>query len=120
MPRGSALLLGRVLLMYWHKMTRMVRDLLYISVGDIEEEVIIATHVLSRDQLSVRKYFRATGPVEKKAAKNQNILRFGFPSHQLSRPLQIRLMFLFCFLPMEHSYGQSSPSLVGSTTVYNV
>ena len=58
MPRGSALLLGRVLLMYWHKMTRLVRDLLYIAVGDVEEEVVIEMHVLSRDQLRVRTYFR--------------------------------------------------------------
>ena len=55
MPRGSALLLGRVLLMYWHKMTRMVRDLLYIQATDIQEIVYIEGHALNQEQLEIRK-----------------------------------------------------------------
>ena len=56
MPRGTALLLGRVLLMYWHKMTRMVRDLLYIQATDIQEVVYIEGKALNEDQLEIRKY----------------------------------------------------------------
>ena len=79
MPRGSALLLGRVLLMYWHKMTRLVRDLLYIAESDIEEEVVIVTTVLSRDQLASRKYY-----------------------YYLTRPFILLIMvILFLFLDLE-------------------
>lgn len=57
MPHGNALLLGRVILMYWHKMTRMVRDLLYIQATDVQEVVYIQGKALTQDQLEMRKFF---------------------------------------------------------------
>ena len=56
MPRGNFLLLGRVLLMYWHMLTRLVRDLLYIQASDIERPLVIGPSTLTEDQLESRKY----------------------------------------------------------------
>ena len=55
MPAGTALLLGRVLLMYWHKMTRLVRDLMYLDASDVDEPLVIDSVVLSRNDLAARK-----------------------------------------------------------------
>ena len=55
MPSGTALLLGRVLLMYWHKLTRLVRNLMYLDVALIDEPLIINGVVLSDDDLADRK-----------------------------------------------------------------
>ena len=57
MPSGNALLLGRVLLMYWHKMTRIIRDLLYLDVGPlIDQALVIESITLTQEELSARKY----------------------------------------------------------------
>lgn len=56
MPRGNFLLLGRVLLMYWHQLTRLVRDMLYLQATDIARPLIIGPTTLTIDQLEARKY----------------------------------------------------------------
>ena len=56
MPRGTMLLLGRVLLMYWHSMTRLVRDLLYIQATDFRHPLVIGPTTLTTDQLEAREF----------------------------------------------------------------
>ena len=40
MPRGNFMTLGRVLLMYWHTLTRLIRDLVFIQAADITQLVL--------------------------------------------------------------------------------
>ena len=57
MPRGNYLLLGRVLMMYWHMLTRLVRDLLYLQASDIERPHVIGSTTLTENQLEARKCY---------------------------------------------------------------
>ena len=56
MPCGTPLLLGRVLLMYWHKLTRLVRDMMYITAADIDAPLVIQNVGLTNEDLDSRKY----------------------------------------------------------------
>ena len=55
MPRGNFLMLGRVLLMYWHKMTRLIRDMVFLQASDITEPLILGPSTLTPTQLDARK-----------------------------------------------------------------
>ena len=58
MPHGDSLYLGHVLLNYVHKMTRMVRDLLFIKMpldNPMKINLIIETTHLTPRQIERRK-----------------------------------------------------------------
>ena len=62
MPRGDTLLLGNVLLNYWHHMTRLVRDLLYLDmdlwsrISKTPSTLSVGPCLLSKAQINQRKY----------------------------------------------------------------
>ena len=59
MPQGGALLLGQTLLNYVHRLTRLVRNLLYIDGvehPDDDQIVIIGPTRLTNRQIDQRKY----------------------------------------------------------------
>ena len=59
MPKGDALLLGQTLLNYIHRLTRLVRDILFIDGvehPDADQVVIIGPTKLTNRQIDQRKY----------------------------------------------------------------
>ena len=58
MPLGTPLLLGRVLLNYLHRLTRLLRDLIFLNSTDFPFNITIGPSTLTPAQVESRKYFR--------------------------------------------------------------